>query len=155
MRWTLGEEVVSRLISEREIQRVPQAGDLATSMLEAARSHLASVTKIQDEDPEGAYALCYDAARKACAALLQAQGLRATSRGGHIALRDAVIAQFGGAPEGRALRRLDHLRRRRNVLEYGGQPGETVTLDELDEALTWTTAIVEFSSRVMPRLDTF
>ena len=43
----------------------------------------------------GAYQPPYDALRKAAAALLAVQGLRATSRGGHIAIQDAVRAQFG------------------------------------------------------------
>ncbi|GAA1504110.1 hypothetical protein GCM10009677_40280 [Sphaerisporangium rubeum] len=142
MRWTLGEDTIRRLLTERELQRVQLARETAKTMLAAAESHLASVGKIRDDDPEGAYTLCYDAARKACAALLQAQGLRATSAGGHIALKDAVVAQFASTPEGRPLRRLDQMRRRRNVVEYGSQPGESVTAAEL-------------CGQVMTRLDLF
>jgi hypothetical protein len=43
-------------------------------------------------DLPGAYQLAYDALRKSAASLLEVQGLRATSRGGHIAIQDAVIA---------------------------------------------------------------
>ncbi|MEO3809897.1 hypothetical protein ABGB17_12930 [Sphaerisporangium sp. B11E5] len=155
MRWTLGEDTIERLLAERELQRVPLARDMAKTMLASAESHLSSVVKIRDDDPEGAYALCYDAARKACAALLQVQGLRATSSGGHVALKEAVVAQFASTPEGRPLRRLDQMRRRRNVVEYGSQPGESVTATELDETMSWTAEILEFCSQVMARLDMF
>jgi YD repeat-containing protein len=47
-----------------------------------------------DEDPEGAYTLAYDAARRALTAVLQNQGPRATSRGGHTAVYEAVRAQL-------------------------------------------------------------
>ena len=36
-----------------------------------------------------------DALRKSAASLLEAQGLRATSRGGHLAVQEVVTAQFG------------------------------------------------------------
>lgn len=64
----------------------------------------------------GACQLAYDALRKSVASLLEAQGLRATSRGGHIAVQDAVIAQFGSSI--RALRSFSRLRRARNSFEY-------------------------------------
>ncbi|MGS2641440.1 hypothetical protein [Streptosporangium sp. LJ11] len=155
MQWTIGEAAIRKLLDNRELQSVPLADHMAESMLESARNHLESVELIRDTDPDGAYALCYDAARKASAALLQAQGLRATSAGGHIALREAVTAQFGQTREGAPLRRLDHMRRRRNVLEYSGQPSEAVTGDELDEATTWTAEIIDFCERLVPRLGLF
>jgi hypothetical protein len=48
-------------------------------------------------DLSGAYQLAYDALRKSAASLLAVQGLRATSHGGHIAVQDAVLAQFGAS----------------------------------------------------------
>ncbi|GAA3418352.1 hypothetical protein [Streptosporangium vulgare] len=110
---------------------------------------------IRDTDPDGACTLRYDAARKASAALLQAQGPRATSAGGHIALREAVAAQFGQTREGASFRRLDYMRRRGNVLEYSGRPSEAVTGDELDEATTWTADIIDFCERLVSSLDLF
>ncbi|MEU8380938.1 hypothetical protein [Streptosporangium sp. NPDC048865] len=47
------------------------------------------------------------------------------------------------------------MRRRRNVLEYSGQPSEAVTADELDEAATWTAEIIDFCERLVSRLDLF
>jgi hypothetical protein len=53
---------------------------------------------------------------KSAASLLEAQGLRATSRGGHLAVQEAVIAQF--STTGRAVRSFGRIRRARNNFEY-------------------------------------
>lgn len=45
-----------------------------------------------DWDLSGFYQLAYDAFRTSAASLLAVQGPRATSRGGHIAIQDAVTA---------------------------------------------------------------
>jgi hypothetical protein len=93
-RWERGRGVIDDLVERRELQRVPADDEAARRMLDGARTHLTSAATIQDTDPEMALAVAYDAARKALAALLETQGLRATSQGGHIALRDAVLAQL-------------------------------------------------------------
>ena len=56
----------------------------------AERSHMGTT------DLEGSLALAYDAARKAAEALLARQGLRATTRGGHIAVVAAITAPSPG-----------------------------------------------------------
>jgi hypothetical protein len=48
--------------------------------------HLTSAQEVCAHDPEGGYALLYDAARKALTAVLGNQGLRPTSAGGHLAV---------------------------------------------------------------------
>jgi hypothetical protein len=68
--------------------------------------------------PTGAYALLHDAARKSLAAVLQAQGLRSTSRGGHYAIQEAIAAQFTKPPPRDAFRSFGRLRRNRNQIEY-------------------------------------
>ncbi|WP_236808213.1 hypothetical protein [Amycolatopsis albispora] len=77
------------------------------------RTHIASARLLIDSDPEGAYTLAYDGARRALAAVLQNQGLRATSRGGHIAVYEAVRAQLD-PPLGSTLRPFNRMRIRRN-----------------------------------------
>lgn len=70
-------------------------------------THIGLAAQGTDSDPAGALQLAYDAARKAAAALLATQGLRATTRGGHIAVLEAARAQFndkGGAYQGRQSR---------------------------------------------------
>src|SRR5439155_23310546 len=89
----------------------------------------ASAQTIMAVDPVGAYQLLYDAARKALSAVLENQGLRATSRGGHIAVFDAVMAQLH-PPLGQVLRPFDRMRRRRNEAEYPRADRPTFNADE-------------------------
>lgn len=154
MRWEHGRPTIERLLAAGELQRVTPATDSAEALLRSARSHLSSADTVRESDPEGAYAALYDGARKACAALLEVQGLRATSRGGHIAIRDAALAQFAELTGGPVLRALDRLRRRRNDIEYPqGESG--IDADELDEALARANEIVEFAEQVVGHLPVF
>jgi len=86
--------------------------------LGAAAKHLDSALVVAAADPDGAYSLLYDAARKSLAAVLQAQGLRATSKGGHYAIQEAIAAQFTKPPPRDAFRSFGRLRRTRNQIEY-------------------------------------
>ena len=88
----------------------PTAGtELAERLLATARQHVASARLLADSDPYLAYAALHDAIRKALAALLQVQGLRATTSGGHLAVPQAVQAQFG-TTMGAILRPVDRIR---------------------------------------------
>jgi hypothetical protein len=96
MSWETGSERIQELISTGELGQVPPDTRLARRMLADAGRHLATAAAAQSTgDLPGACQLAYDALRKSAARLLEAQGLRATSRGGHVAVQDAVIAQFG------------------------------------------------------------
>lgn len=142
------------LLERGELQRVAPDLDNAKALMTSAGQHLISAATIRESDPEGAFATLYDAARKACAALLEAQGLRATSRGGHIAIREAVLAQFGDGAGGQALRPYDRLRRRRNDIEYpSGDSG--IDLAEVDEAIESAAGIVAYAEKLIDHLPVF
>ena len=94
--------------------------------------------------------LGYDAVRQASAALLAAQGLRATTLGGHVALERTVRAQFGSTFE-----QYGGLRRRRNEIEYPAHPDDDVDLPEATDALTTATTIVEAAASLLPHLGPF
>jgi hypothetical protein len=79
---------------------------------------------------QGPLQLAYDAARKAALALLTAQGLRATTNGGHKATAEAAAAQFDGTFD-----RLDRMRRRRNDAEYPDIDTPDVTDDDANDAI--------------------
>lgn len=145
---------MEHLLSGGELEHVTPDVDAARALLEVARRHLASAHAIRESDPEGAYAALYDAARKALAALLEVQGLRVTSRGGHIALREVVSAQFSGLSGGGVLKPFDRLRRRRNDIEYPGTDS-AIDNDELDEALTRSAEMVDFAERLFEKLPVF
>lgn len=69
-------------------------------------------------DAPGAYDMLYSAARKAMAAVIAVQGLRATSKGGHLAVQEAVTAQHGRS--GAVIRPCGRLRSTRNEADYPG-----------------------------------
>jgi hypothetical protein len=124
MRWEPGRSVIDALLEARDLERVPPSAGHAAELIGQARKHVASAQRIADDDPAGAFQLLYDAARKALCAILENQGLRSTSRGGHIAVLEAVSAQLD-PPMGRVLRPFDRLRRQRNNAEYLRQDAPT------------------------------
>jgi hypothetical protein len=127
-RWRKGEQEVARLIEQRHLQPVAADSETAAALLASAGRHVESARLAADADPEAAYALAYDAARKSATALLAHQGLRPTTAGGHIAVVDAMRAQFPGVP---GLTSLDRLRRRRNQAEYPSPTSyDPITVDE-------------------------
>ncbi len=140
------------MIERRELDQVTAGTDLADRMLTTARQHLASARLLAPSDPYLGYAAIYDAIRKSLAALLQAQGLRATTSGGHLAVMHAVQAQFG-ASMGAILRPVDRIRVTRHEAEYPGQStyiDEESVLDDLPKA----EAIVEAVAKALPHLQT-
>ncbi|MDZ4825588.1 MAG: hypothetical protein SGJ13_03885 [Actinomycetota bacterium] len=135
MTWARGREAVQRLIDDGEIDRVEPSTDIATRLLSDAEAHVALAALGVHTDSAGALQLSYDAARKAAAALLAVQGLRATTRGGHIAVIEATREQFNDRSGVAVFGQINRLRRRRNDTEYPdvGTPG--VTTAEAEQAL--------------------
>ena len=71
-----------------DLERVAPSIEHAQRLFDEADQHLLSSERIAEDDPSAAYMLHYDAARKSLTAILAAQGLRATSKGGgHSAYR--------------------------------------------------------------------
>lgn len=149
----LGEADVTRLLAAEEVQQVRPDTDLADLLMDDAQRHLLSAEQLADDDPAGAFQMAYDASRKACAALLAVQGLRATSRGGHIAIRDVALAQFGGGRPGRVLREFEAMRRRRKDAEYPADPGDAIDAQEVRDVLPKAKAIVEYATVLLPNLE--
>lgn len=116
--WPTGVEAIKALIAAGNLQNVAPSLDSARGFLAQAAGHLDSAQRLAGTDPTGAYTLLYDAARKSLAAVLQAQGLRATSKGGHYAIQEAIAAQFTKPPPRDAFRPFGRLRRTRNQVEY-------------------------------------
>jgi hypothetical protein len=116
--WPTGVEAVKQMLASGNLQKVAPSREAATAFLDTAEKHLESALAVTESDPDGAYSLLYDAARKSLAALLQTQGLRATSRGGHYAIQEAITAQFTKPPPSDAFRSFGRLRRARNQIEY-------------------------------------
>jgi HEPN domain-containing protein len=148
MSWETGSERIRELLSAGELGQVAPDAGLARRMLGDATRHLATAAAAAATgDLPGAYQLAYDALRKSAASLLEAQGLRATSRGGHIAVQDAVTAQFGSTI--RALRSFSRLRRARNAFEYPSTDAPGPSADDVEDAIRVARQVNDAAARVL------
>ncbi|MFE9421519.1 hypothetical protein ACFYNO_01000 [Kitasatospora sp. NPDC006697] len=109
---------------------------------------------VEGIDAVGAYQLLYDAARKALVAVLENQGLRPTSRGGHIAVLEAVSAQLD-PPLGATLRPFDRMRRRRNQAEYADLEAPRIEAQDVTNDVPKVQAIIELAQRVLDEMSPF
>jgi hypothetical protein len=149
-RWKRGEPVVERLLGEGALQKVHGAEARGEPWLgRARRTHAAAAAAVQT-DPASACILAYDGARFACTALLAQQGLRSTTRGGHLAIEEAVRAQFG-----ETFKPFRDLRVRRNELEYPVYPDEPVEAGEAEEALEAAGGLLAAADRLLVHLGLF
>src|SRR6187200_220479 len=73
---------VGELVAEGRLENVPIDLEAAANMLAEALRHLDSAAAVAATDPNGAYQLLYDAARKGVAGHMLAHGLRARNRQG-------------------------------------------------------------------------
>ncbi len=150
-RWHVGEAEVENLIDDGELQEVEPSPEHAALLLRQAHAHLASAPALLPADPPGAFALLYDAARKAMSAALAQQGLRATTKNGRRATQEALEAQLG--PNARkVVRQFRSLRLRRHDAEYPGLDTPEVTENEVNEALQDARSIVEAMETFLPNL---
>src|SRR4051812_13557417 len=154
MRWEQGRDAIDGMLSRGELERVPPSRDHADVLLVQAHQHVKSAAALTTIDPTGAYQLLYDAARKALGAVLENQGLRATSRGGHLAVLDAVSAQLQ-PPLGPILRPFDRLRRRRNEAEYPRQDQPGFTVDEVRRDVPKVREIVDAATKVLDQMSPY
>lgn len=154
MKWQQGRDRIEGMLTRGELERVPASRQHADLLLSQAHRHVESAQAIAASDSAGAYQLMYDAARKALSAILENQGLRATSRGGHIAVLDAVSAQLD-PPLGTIFRPFDRLRRRRNQAEYpgSGQPG--FSTEDVKRDLPKVQQMVDAAIKVLDEMSPF
>jgi uncharacterized protein (UPF0332 family) len=141
------------MIERRELTQVTANAELADRLLATGRQHLVSARLLAASDPYLAYAAVYDAIRKALSALLQVQGLRASTTGGHLAVMHAIQAQFG-ASMGAILRPVDRIRVTRHEAEY---PGQATYIDEdtVRDDMPAAEAVVEAVAKALPHLSPF
>jgi hypothetical protein len=148
MSWEPGRERVRELIDAGEVERVTPDLTIARRMLEDAGRHLSTASQAKvSGDLSGAYQLAYDALRKSAASLLEAQGLRATSRGGHLAVQEAVTAQFGTTV--RVFRSFGRVRRARNSFEYPSSNSPGPTSDDIDDAVAVASKAREAATTIL------
>ncbi len=142
--WKKGVDEVRALLESGDLDQVVPSDEHAKWLLSEAARHVESASKIADEDPSGSIGLAYDGLRKSATALLATQGLRPTTKGGHVAVQTAVQAQFdpGFAGFGR-------MRRQRNAQEYPDLHSVPALPADAHEALTEARASVEHARKLL------
>lgn len=153
-KWNQGREVVQRLLDSGELQEIEVDQEHAEKLLRQARAHLRSVVRCQDDDFEGAYTLLYDAARKSLVALLEIQGLRPTTQGGHIVVFESLIAQLQ-PPMGSVISPFNRMRRTRRIAEYPQRKDRDVTEADVREDLEKAEEIVKLAEGIIGELPPF
>ena len=154
MRWAQGRTVIERMLIDGELQRVPASRAQADRLLTQAQVHVASALKVCDDDPAGGYALVYDGARKALTAILENEGLRPTTRGGHLAVLEAVRAQVD-PPMGRALRQFNRMRTRRHDAEYPPTDSPEITTADVREDQVHADSLIGIAIRLLDEMSPF
>lgn len=149
-RWATGREDLEAMVTAGDLEQVAPSPENAARLLAEAERHLRSAQLVAAADPAGGYDLLYAAARKAMAAALAVQGLRATSKGGHIAVQEAVTAQLGRS--GAVVRPFGRLRRTRNDADYPRLDTPELSAEDIAEDLPKAKEIVAAMQRLLPHL---
>jgi hypothetical protein len=155
-RWHRGERTVEFLISRGRLE-ILKAADLsaaAASVLGRATRRLEITARMAFVlgDLEGAYATAYDAYRMAAESLLARQGLRVTGGdGSHMAVQDAVSAQFAAEIQAFARPTFERLRTTRHAVQYFDPTSASVTESDTRWAVEKASDAVEGATALLSR----
>jgi hypothetical protein len=142
------------MLTGRDLERVPPSAEHAADLLQQARKHVASAARIADDDPAGSFQLLYDAARKALWAVLENQGLRPTSRGGH--MRCSRQCRLSSTRRwAKFCAPFDRLRRQRNKAEYPPQDAPSLTAEDVIRDIAKVEDILDIAVRVIDQMGPF
>ena len=151
MRWEQGHRAIDLLLAKGHLERVAPNRQHADRLLAQARNHVEAAKAIAGQDAVGAFQLLYDGARKSMCAILENQGLRATSRGGHVVVGEAVIAQLD-PPLGDVFRPFSRMRRRRNEAEYPRADAPEIQESDVLADITKVLAITDAAAEVLDEM---
>ena len=150
--WEQGRSTVAYLVSDGRLEQVAAKGasDAAGRLLERAERRLTTASAgLGGGDVEGAFVAAYDAYRMAAESLLLRQGLRATGgEGSHVAVEDAVSAQFASAITAFAKPTFEAFRRMRHSAQYFDPDGPTITYDDAAWAISTARSAAAGARRV-------
>jgi HEPN domain-containing protein len=152
--WPVGRATIDQLLGEGKLTRVTANRPLADDYLRQARQHVASAALLATSDPEGAFQLAYDAARKSLAAVLVNQGLRASGMGAHATTYESVRAQLGQATPS-VFQQFTWMRKLRNTTEYpdvGEKPADGA---DADDAIGFAASFIEIVEKLLDEMPPF
>ena len=148
---------VEDMIRKGRLIRVSNDTQLAAVHIERARGRLRSAQRACDaHDYTECASPLWDAARLSCAAILQAEGLRANGEGHHATTLDAVTEQFGHLL-GQWLRTSRRLRAERREDQYPTrvllpEPSAKDIKEDIGSVTALVNAVQELLSH-LPRYD--
>lgn len=147
--WRPDAPATAYLLGRGQIEKVSANPDHALAILADSRKHLGSAQLLATtDDVAAAFVMAYDAARKALAAMLAVQGLRAKGGdGGHRVLGELMQAQLPQAKS--LLREFDWMRQKRNDTEYHEENRPTATAEDVSDAIPAAERIVELAERFL------
>ena len=152
--WKQGRTEIETMVKAGYLQKVSPDRELAELFLEHARLHLHTATQVQSTDPTGSFQIAYDAARKSCAALLENQGLRATSKGGHRAIEDALRTQLV-PPLKSQLNNFGWMRTLRHASEYPSFDNPTADASDAHTAITYAKELLGLAEKLLDEMPVF
>ena len=146
-RWHRGEQTVQFLISRNRLESFEGADLAGLAEAQLARAELrveaTATAALKMGDMDGAYAAAYDAYRMAAESLLARQGLRATGgEGSHMAVEDAVSAQFAADVPAFVKPTFEQLRRTRHTAQYFDPSAPPISEADASWAIGKATAAV-------------
>jgi HEPN domain-containing protein len=142
--------VIDELLGTGALQKVHPNRTQADAFLTEARTHLMSARVVHETgtDAIGAFGLTYEAARKAMAAVLINQGLRATGgEGGHRSLGRALGDQLRAAHFPTA--DFDWMRRKRNSGAYGSESEAPPAAADVADGVQVAEQIIGIAGQVL------
>lgn len=153
-RWDKGERTVQYLVERARLEsfEAEDLAGLAKALIgrAARRIETTAAAALVGGDVDGAYVAAYDAYRMAAESLLARQGLRATGGdGSHMAVEDAVAAQFAGAIPEFAKPTFERLRRTRHSAQYFDPEAAPVTESDASWAIEKAMAAVSGVSELL------
>jgi hypothetical protein len=156
-RWAKGEQAVQFLVDRNRLEGFEgeDLAALAGALIGRAvlRVETTATAALAGGDVDGAYVAAYDAYRMAAEALLARQALRATGGdGSHMAVEDAVSAQFKEDVPAFAKPTFERLRRARHSAQYFDPSAPPLTasdaawaIEKAKEALSGVRALLAAS----------
>jgi len=136
----VSDDDVQELVARGALRSVEPDPDAARRELTTAKQHIESSRAVADSDQTAALALAYEAARKAIAAHMRANGLRFGGRqGAHARMGEYGLAVFDDARLAEHFHAFDRVRQIRNRSQYDAFSVEDA---DVEYALEQAEAIV-------------
>ena len=139
------------MLDRRQLELISPDSRLAHMQLDQARDALRVASEQATNRPEIALTVAYDAARKAVAAMLEAQGLRAKLPNAHLNVQNALAAQWG---EGLA-DEFGVVRKARNRIEYPDSSTERATTRSAHRAVELAQKLLTLADEQISQLRLF